>query len=483
MADRGADLSSDGHLLQLGLQQSPLSISAEQRRTRPLPLRTQTELDSCESFDPSVAMQQNGTAHVRHKSTFVPSASLSRKASGRRNSHSPRSPIYTKHSPSIVARMQQASMITEESFRLPEPANSSMPTPPTSPLIARISGDSSDLRELDPPKVKEYDFSKIDYELARARTLGTGLWSKVVLADAAVGSLSTSIISSPSVKPPSPPTTPRKLQAMPSSVFAVKLAARKDAISVFNQEARVLTHLMRQPDANHYVVTFLGQDSRNSALLFEAVIGGSLENLTSRLKQMTELARHLELVSIFPEIAADLISGLAFLHSHNVVHADLKPTNILLDISEHSLFPRPAIRARYIDFSASFRPTHPAEDSTTNAGGTWDFMAPEQMRLQPEFNTPTAASDVWSLGITLVAVLVGDSPYAAACAGNTFLLREAIKSGDPLGFARMEPVAKKRLAAAQDFVDCVRLALQKDRERRPSAETWRNWLETRELGV
>nr|POE84695.1 camp-dependent protein kinase type 2 [Quercus suber] len=239
---------------------------------------------------------------------------------------------------------------------------------------------------------------------------------------------------------------------------------------------------MHQPEASQYIVPFLGQDSRNSALLFDAVIGGSLENLNGRLKQMTELARHLELVNIFPGIASDLISGLAFLHSHGVVHADLKPANILLDISEHPTFPRPVIRARYIDFSASFRPTHPVEDSTANAGGTWDFMAPEQMRPQPEFNTPTASADVWSLGVTLLTVLVGDSPYVAACAGNTFLLREAIKSGDVLGFARMEPVAKKRLAAAQDAVDCVRLALQKDRERRPSAEAWRDWLEMREWG-
>lgn len=52
------------------------------------------------------------------------------------------------------------------------------------------------------------------------------------------------------------------------------------------------------------------------------------------------------------------------------------------------------------------------------------------------------------------------------------MLREAIKSGDPLGFAKMDGVVQKRLAACQDFVDCCRLTLQKDRTRRTTAAAW-----------
>ena len=104
-------------------------------------------------------------------------------------------------------------------------------------------------------------------------------------------------------------------------------------------------------------------------------------------------------------------------------------------------------------------------------------MAPEQLRIQKDLNTPTFASDVWSLGMTLLYIIVGDSPYAAACgSGNLFMLREAIKSGDPLGFARMDPVVQKRMAACQDFVDCVRLVLQKDRDRRIDTLSWEKWV-------
>lgn len=106
-----------------------------------------------------------------------------------------------------------------------------------------------------------------------------------------------------------------------------------------------------------------------------------------------------------------------------------------------------------------------------------DYMAPEQMSIRKDVNMPSFASDVWSLGITLLYILVGDSPYAAACTGNLFMLREAIKTGDPLQFARMDAVAQKRLAAAQDFVDCCRQALKKDGEKRTTARAWTSWVE------
>lgn len=127
----------------------------------------------------------------------------------------------------------------------------------------------------------------------------------------------------------------------------------------------------RSSISSQFIVPFYGLDERNGSLVFEAVLGGSLENLNSRLKQMTEVARHLELISIFPGIAIDLVNGLEFLHSNGVVHADVKPGNVLLNVSEHTTEGKPVIRARYIDFSAAFIPE--SGDSASNAGGTWDY--------------------------------------------------------------------------------------------------------------
>lgn len=352
-----------------------------------------------------------------------------------------------------------------------------------SPLTSLSSARTS--LEASPSSMIHFDFSKIDYELERAKVLGEGLWSTVYLAEQKSSS-----------KTASSPSLPRKLFRKPRTIsapllFAVKTPSRQDAKDVFLQEARILSRLQRRSSSHTYIVPFYGLDTRNDSLVFEAVIGGSLEHLCNRLKQMTEVARHLEVINLFPGIAYDLIAGLEFLHDNGVVHADIKSANILLDISspyhhattshsshQHEYQP-PIIRARYIDFSASFIPSEDAEDTIppTAGAGTWDFMAPEQLRLQKDLSTPTPASDIWSLGITLLTILVGGSPYTAACGGNNFLLREAIKSGDPLGFARMDPVPRKRLAACQNLVDCCRLALKKARENRITARAWMGWLD------
>jgi len=340
-----------------------------------------------------------------------------------------------------------------------------------SPPVKPVHLSSNETRS--PPEILRYDFSQLDYEIQRSRVAGEGLWSIVLLADAK-GARN---IDEPVNRLPPPPTPSKRFQA--SSIYAIKTPARSEAMEVFAQEAKVLTHLMRHNSARHYIVPFLGLDVRNSSLVFDAVLGGSLESLNSRLKQMTEVARHLEIVNLFPGIADDLIGGLDFIHGAGVTHADIKPANVLLDISEHYSLPRPVIRARYIDFSAAFRSD--SEDTTANAGGTWEYMAPEQMRIQKDLNTPTYSSDIWSLGITLLALIVGGSPYTAACGNNTFMVREAIKRGDPLGFARMDPKAQKRMAAVQDFVDCCRLALKKSREKRVTAAAWKQWLERSEI--
>lgn len=439
---------------------------AERRRQRAKPIRAHSAIDPYKDNLSTTPVR----THSRHKSTITmldnlkdttpspqhASAHLTgHQVNGCREESSPISPF--EASPAAAANSSAYGLLSP-----PE-------TPSKSVGGAGTSGEAS------VHDIMTYDFSRIDYELERAHSLGQGLWSNVWLADA---KYATRI--EDSIDPFTPPSTPpRRHTIAASSVFAVKTPARPDAREVFVQEAKVLTHLMRRPSASQFVVTLVGLDQRNSALIFEAVIGGSLESLTGRLRQMTEVSRHLELVSLFPGLTNDLVNGLEFLHAHGVVHADIKPANVLLDISDHPSLPKPVVRARYIDFSAAFRLD--SGDSTANAGGTWDFMAPEQMRIKPEFNTPTSASDVWSLGITLLTLLVGGSPYTAACGDNVFMIREAIKSGDPLSFARMSPKVQKRMAAAQDFVDCCRLALQKDRLRRPTATSWKTWLIGRDL--
>jgi serine/threonine protein kinase len=99
-------------------------------------------------------------------------------------------------------------------------------------------------------------------------------------------------------------------------------------------------------------------------------------------------------------------SGLEYLHRKNVIHGDLKPTNVLLDYSYNAVL---------TDFGLS-RVLEAAGFTTTNvkAAGTFRYMARELMTPMYYSTTaplPTVQSDIWSAGMTGLEILSGVRPY------------------------------------------------------------------------
>lgn len=100
-------------------------------------------------------------------------------------------------------------------------------------------------------------------------------------------------------------------------------------------------------------------------------------------------------------IGTQIASALAHLHGKGMVHRDVAPANVLIT---------PDKTAKLTDFGiATWESETRTEDPKTD-GGTRGFQAPEVVRG----NRATPASDVYSLGATLLTAVEGDlSPEAA----------------------------------------------------------------------
>lgn len=118
-------------------------------------------------------------------------------------------------------------------------------------------------------------------------------------------------------------------------------------------------------------------------------------------------------------LVIQVTQGLAYLHSQRVVHGDLKGPNILIDKYG---------KAVLTDFGLS-RVLGESGFTTKNVGGTTRWMARELLTVEDETTVarPTAASDVWALGMTAIEIFTDRQPFDHIRADAQVIL--AISSG------------------------------------------------------
>ncbi|XP_061712135.1 serine/threonine-protein kinase fused isoform X1 [Cydia pomonella] len=97
------------------------------------------------------------------------------------------------------------------------------------------------------------------------------------------------------------------------------------------------------------------------------------------------------------KITWDLVSALYYLHSHRVLHRDLKPQNVLLDSSGC---------AKLCDFGLARIMTN-STHILTSIKGTPLYMAPELIDEKPYDHQ----ADLWSLGCIVYELMAGQPPF------------------------------------------------------------------------
>jgi fused-like protein len=96
-------------------------------------------------------------------------------------------------------------------------------------------------------------------------------------------------------------------------------------------------------------------------------------------------------------IAKQLVRALFYLHSHRIIHRDMKPQNILLSANGV---------VKLCDFGFA-RAMSAATVMVTSIKGTPLYMAPELVLERPYDHT----ADLWSLGVILYELYVGTPPF------------------------------------------------------------------------
>ena len=102
-------------------------------------------------------------------------------------------------------------------------------------------------------------------------------------------------------------------------------------------------------------------------------------------------------------VGAQVAAGLAAVHAAGVVHRDVKPENVLVDLSTTE-----APLARLTDFGVAGVAAQAGAARTTGVVGTPEYLAPELA----EGSAATPAADVYSLGIVLYELCAGRTPFA-----------------------------------------------------------------------
>jgi serine/threonine protein kinase len=158
----------------------------------------------------------------------------------------------------------------------------------------------------------------------------------------------------------------------------------KNCINNIKTERNILSTLHNDFIVNMY---YAFQDYSNVYLVIDYLLGG-------------DLRYHIEKKKIFTEketkfIISNIIIGLEYIHSKNIIHRDIKPENLIFDSFGY---------IRITDFGIS---KINEKDNSNESSGTPGYMAPEVLFFQ-NHSFPV---DYYALGIICYELCLGKRPY------------------------------------------------------------------------
>jgi serine/threonine protein kinase len=158
----------------------------------------------------------------------------------------------------------------------------------------------------------------------------------------------------------------------------------------FRQEARNVANLSHP---NIVTVHDVGQHGNTHYIVMEYIDGEDLKRLV-RASAPFSIDRALN-------IAIKICAGVGYAHRAGLVHADVKPQNVLVTESDQ-------VKVTDFGIAQALTATKPHEQERQRiVWGSPHYFSPEQAQGEP----PTPASDVYAIGIVLFEMLTGRLPF------------------------------------------------------------------------
>jgi serine/threonine protein kinase len=191
-------------------------------------------------------------------------------------------------------------------------------------------------------------------------------------------------------------------------VVVVKEMGRSESRRRFKQEAHLSASLIHPNIVTTYDYFSIGS---SCYLVLEYVEGLNLAEIIEHAAPLHPMTAAL--------IAYEICLAIRHAHHNNILHRDIKPTNIL--ISKRG-------EVKISDFGVARAEGSPDLTSTGTVVGTPYYMSPEQA----EGKKLTLQSDIYSMGIVLYEMLTGKKPFSGG--SSQAIAAKVIRSKYPAPF-------------------------------------------------
>ncbi|CAD8107501.1 unnamed protein product [Paramecium primaurelia] len=172
------------------------------------------------------------------------------------------------------------------------------------------------------------------------------------------------------------------------------------------QEIAILKSLQHN-NIIRFIHSWQSKSKKEIVFITEIVNGGSLKSYIRRIKRPK--------LKVIRYWCKQILEGIEFMHSQNIIHRDLKCENIFIDTNNNEL--------KIGDLGLSIQMQ---SHYTSSVLGTPEFMAPEI--YQGNYNTKV---DIYAFGLCVLEMVTGLKPFSECKGGTAQIIKKVMESQKP----------------------------------------------------